>query len=92
MPCYRIEAGTGSNVVVGQVDTDDAGLIVATPPIWHKFKGQQLHRLTWWLAAKYRSCRPSRMPDLANPDKERERWENALKAANSESTVSEERG
>lgn len=49
---YRIEAGTGSRCVVGQVDVRD-GIIVETPPIWRKFKGQALHRLEWWLAAKY---------------------------------------
>lgn len=49
---YRIESGQ----FVGQVDTDDTGKIIATPPVWSRFKGQQLYRLTWWLTAKFSAC------------------------------------
>lgn len=72
---YRVESGQ----FVGQVDTDDADVITATPPVWHKFKGQPLHKLTWWLAAKFRSCQCNRMPNLADPEGERRFWEEALK-------------
>lgn len=53
---YRIEAGTGDYCAVGQVDVAD-GKIVAAPPIWRRFIGQPLYRLTWWLTAKYTTCR-----------------------------------
>lgn len=89
---YRIEAGTGSNVIVGQVDVQD-GRIVATPHIWSRFKGQALHRLEWWLAAVYRTCSVVRLPNLEDPEGERRFWEEgvtALKASNSVCTVSEE--
>lgn len=76
---YRIEAGTGSNAVVGQVDVQD-GRIVATPPIWAKFKGQELHRLEWWLAAKMHSVRIVRLPNLEDPEGERRFWEEGAAA------------
>lgn len=49
---YRIEAGTGSRCVVGQVDVSN-GIIVAAPPIWRKFRGQKLHKLEWWITRQY---------------------------------------
>lgn len=58
---YRISAGYGTNCAVGQVDV--AGeIIVATPAIWRKFIGQQLHQLEWWLAKKYGSIGKVRIP------------------------------
>ncbi len=66
---YRIEAGTGSNAIVGQVDVQD-GRIVAAPHIWAKFKGQELHRLQWWLAAKMHTVFIERMPNLEDPESE----------------------
>lgn len=71
---YRIESGQ----FVGQVDTDDAGKIIAAPNVWQKFKGQPLHRLTWWLARCNGSCSPQRMPSL-EPEAEREFWEEGVK-------------
>ena len=57
---YRIEAGVCSRCVVGQVDTRD-GIIVETPRIWRRFKGQSLQSLEWWLAAKYGTVQKRRM-------------------------------
>lgn len=57
---YRIEAGTGSRCVVGQVDVAN-GVIVAAPPIWRRWVGQELHKLEWWLTAKYRTSQTRRV-------------------------------
>lgn len=35
----------------GQVNTDRDMVIVETPPIWTKFKGQRLQNLLLWLGA-----------------------------------------
>ncbi len=57
---YRIEAGLGDRCVVGLVDVRN-GRIVAAPPIWKRWVGQELHRLEWWLTAKYGTSQTRRV-------------------------------
>lgn len=77
---YRIEAG---NPVQCRAEVAVSnGVIIAAPPQYKGWQGRELYRLIWWLTAKYQSCRPLRMPDIANPEGERKFWEDQLKGLN----------
>lgn len=57
---YRVSAGHGERCAVGQVDVRE-GIIVAAPPIWRKFEGQELHKLEWWLTRVYGTLQTRRI-------------------------------
>lgn len=57
-PHFRRNFGHGQ--FVGQVDVRD-GIIVETPPIWRKFRGQKLHKLEWWITRQYGTMQTRRM-------------------------------
>ena len=41
-------------MAAGQVDTDKGGIIVAAPPMWHRFIGKPFWNLEEWLRNFYR--------------------------------------
>ncbi len=58
---YRIEAGTkftGIAVIHVEVRSD---VIIDAPPGYDRWVGQELHRLEWWLTAKYGTSQTRRV-------------------------------
>lgn len=41
-----------ASFATGQVDIDENLIIISTPPIWIKFRGQRIENLILWLKSK----------------------------------------